>query len=126
MPDIVTGVDFVSIATRDLPRAIAFYRDVLGLRLSLDRSPYNVEFDTGTVTLSIIDPVVMGIGEFSANPQPLALQVRDFAAARAAIAAHDVTFTREDHDSGVCNMAFLADPDDNALMLHHRYAPKEN
>jgi hypothetical protein len=27
-------------------------------------------------------------------------------------------------DSGVCHMAFFADPDGNALMLHHRYAPK--
>lgn len=27
-------------------------------------------------------------------------------------------------DSGVCHMAFFADPDGNALMLHHRYAPE--
>ena len=29
-------------------------------------------------------------------------------------------------DTGVCHMAFLEDPDGNALMLHHRYAPPEN
>lgn len=123
---IVTGVDFVSIATQDLARAIVFYRDVLGLHLSVDRSPYNVEFDTGTVTLSIIDPVSMKIGEFSVNHQPLALRVQDFDGARATLAEHGTTFTRDDHDSGVCNMAFFEDPDGNALMLHHRYAPKEN
>jgi hypothetical protein len=27
-------------------------------------------------------------------------------------------------DAGVCHMAFFADPDGNALMLHHRYAPR--
>jgi hypothetical protein len=27
-------------------------------------------------------------------------------------------------DSGVCFMAMFRDPDGNALMLHHRYAPK--
>jgi hypothetical protein len=27
-------------------------------------------------------------------------------------------------DTGVCHMAFFADPDGNALMLHHRYAPR--
>ena len=27
-------------------------------------------------------------------------------------------------DSGVCHMAHFRDPDGNALMLHHRYAPK--
>ena len=28
-------------------------------------------------------------------------------------------------DTGVCKMAFFADPDGNDLMLHHRYAPYE-
>jgi hypothetical protein len=27
-------------------------------------------------------------------------------------------------DTGVCHMAFFTDPDGNALMLHHRYAPQ--
>ena len=31
----------------------------------------------------------------------------------------------DDIDSGVCNMAFFADPDGNPFILHHRYAPKE-
>ena len=29
----------------------------------------------------------------------------------------------EVYDTGVCHMAFFADPDGNALLLHHRYAP---
>lgn len=32
-------------------------------------------------------------------------------------------FAGETIDSGVCHMAFFADPDGNGLMLHHRYAP---
>ena len=27
------------------------------------------------------------------------------------------------YDSSVCHMAFFKDPDGNALILHHRYAP---
>lgn len=27
-------------------------------------------------------------------------------------------------DSGVCHNAFFRDPDGNAFLLHHRYAPK--
>ena len=27
-------------------------------------------------------------------------------------------------DTGVCHMAFFADPDGNMLMLHHRYEPR--
>jgi hypothetical protein len=29
-------------------------------------------------------------------------------------------------DTRVCHMAFFADPDGNALMLHHRYAPRDD
>ncbi|MEZ5074507.1 MAG: hypothetical protein R2691_06700 [Solirubrobacterales bacterium] len=29
------------------------------------------------------------------------------------------------HDSGVCHQAFFADPDGNALAIHHRYAPSD-
>jgi len=35
-----------------------------------------------------------------------------------------VRFSGETLDTGVCHMAFFADPDGNALMLHHRYAPR--
>jgi hypothetical protein len=35
-----------------------------------------------------------------------------------------VTFRGETMDTGVCHMAFFADPSGNALMLHHRYAPR--
>jgi hypothetical protein len=34
-------------------------------------------------------------------------------------------FRGETFDTGVCYMAFFEDPDGNALMLHHRYAPRE-
>ena len=35
-----------------------------------------------------------------------------------------MSFAGETLDTGVCHMAFFADPDGNALMLHHRYAPR--
>jgi hypothetical protein len=35
-----------------------------------------------------------------------------------------VSFAEETLDTGVCHMAFFSDPDGNALMLHHRYAPR--
>jgi hypothetical protein len=34
-------------------------------------------------------------------------------------------FDGETFDTGVCHMAFFRDPDGNALMLHHRYAPRD-
>jgi predicted enzyme related to lactoylglutathione lyase len=123
---IVTGVDFVSVPTRDLERSVAFYGDTLGLERSVYRPERNfAEFETGTVTLSVIDPERMGVGSFQANASAIALQVRDVARARATLEERGVVFHGDVFDTGVCHMAFFADPDGNALMLHHRYAPRE-
>ena len=122
---IVTGVDFVSVPTRDLERAVAFYGATLGLRRTTYRPERNfAEFDTRTVTLSIVDPERMGIGSFERNANHVALQVDDVAAARATLEGRGVEFMGDIFDTGVCHMAFFADPDGNALMLHHRYAPR--
>ena len=124
-PTIVTGVDFVSVPTQDLERAVAFYGATLGLRRSMYRPDRNfAEFETGTVTLSVLDPERMGVGSFQRNANHVALQVEDVAAARAELEARGVTFMGDIFDTGVCHMAFFTDPDGNALMLHHRYAPR--
>ena len=81
------------------------------------------EFETDNLTLSVYDAESMGL-EHNANPNPIALHVEDVAAARAALQERGVTFNGEMLDTGVCHMAFFADPDGNALMLHHRYAPR--
>ena len=123
---IVTGVDFVSVPTQDLERTVAFYGESLGLTRSVYRPERNfAEFETGTVTLSVVDPVRMGIGKFTPNAKHIALQVEDVAAARTALEERGVAFMGDIFDTGVCHMAFFADPDGNALMLHHRYAPRE-
>jgi predicted enzyme related to lactoylglutathione lyase len=122
---VVTGVDFVSVPTRDLEGAVAFYGTVLGLRRSMYKPERNfAEFETGTVTLSVVDPERMGIGAFKPNANHLALQVQDVPAARAKLEDRGVEFMGDIFDTGVCHMAFFQDPDGNALMLHHRYAPR--
>ena len=124
-PGIVTGVDFASIPTRDLDRACAFYGETLGLHRSAYRPDRNfAEFETGTLTLNVLDPEKMGVGDFHPNPNPLALHVEDVAQARATLEERGVRFGGDIFDTGVCHMAFFADPDGNALMLHHRYAPR--
>ena len=44
---------------------------------------------------------------------------------RAELESRGVIFTPDTIDSGVCHMAYFADPDGNALMLHNRYAPRD-
>ena len=122
---MITRVDFIGLPTRDLARAVAFYGDTLGLRCSVHRPERNfAEFETGTVTLSVVNPERMGIGTFKPNANHLALQVEDVPAARAKLEQRGVEFMGDIFDTGVCHMAFFSDPDGNALMLHHRYAPR--
>jgi predicted enzyme related to lactoylglutathione lyase len=122
---IVTGVDFVSMPTQDLERAVAFYGDTLGLERSAYMPERNfAEFETGNLTLNVNDPEKMGIGSFAANASAIALHVDDVAAARATLESRGVAFQGDIFDTGVCHMAFFADPDGNPLMLHHRYAPR--
>ncbi len=119
-----SGVDFVSLPSRDVAAAIAFYEDVLGLPCAVRYAMVpGAEFDTGNVTLQIIDSAAIGL-EFSPNAHPVALHVDDVAVARAELEGRGVRFHGETIDSGVCHMAAFADPDGNALMLHHRYAPR--
>ena len=122
---VVTGVDYVSVPTQDLERAVAFYGETLGLQRSVYRPERNfAEFETGAVTLSVVDPVRMGIGSFSPNANHIALHVEDVATARATLEERGVAFAGDTLDTSVCHMAIFADPDGNALMLHHRYAPR--
>jgi predicted enzyme related to lactoylglutathione lyase len=124
---MITGVDFVCVPSAELDSALEFYGEVLGLeRSSLwqrgDEPPAGAEFETGNMTIAVIATAALGIA-FSPNSVPVALQVDDVAVARAELEARGVSFSGETIDSGVCHMANFRDPEGNALVLHHRYAP---
>ena len=126
---IVTGVDFVSVPTKDLAAARSFYGNVLGLQASKlwqgpGADPVGAEFETGTVTIALLDCDRLGI-PFQPNKAPIALQVEEVAAAKAELESRGVSFQGDIIDSGVCHQALFEDPDGNALDLHHRYAPRE-
>jgi catechol 2,3-dioxygenase-like lactoylglutathione lyase family enzyme len=115
----VEQVDFVSVATRDTPRAVAWYRDVLGL----PPSEFTVgEVETPNVTFSFWNPEKHG-EPFVANEAGIALRVADVAVAveEARAAGADVIGI---DDTGVCKMGFVRDPDGNVLIFHRRYAER--
>ena len=113
-------VDFISVSTRNTERAIAWYRDILGLPES---EVTEGEVETPNVTLSFWEPERESL-PFVANEAGFALRVADVAAARAALEAKGVEFLAETWDSGVCHFAVFRDPDGNTLILHRRYAPR--
>lgn len=121
---LVTRVDFIPVPTRDLATAVEFYGATLGLPCSVHMpEKHFAEFETGNVTLNVHESEAMGL-EFTPSRNPIALHVEDMAAARATLEERGVTFMGEPFDTGVCHMSFFADPDGNALTLHHRYAPR--
>lgn len=121
---LITRVDFVPFSTRDIDAACSFYGETLGLLRSAYVPERNyAEFETGNVTISIVDGERMGIGHH-VNTIALALHVDDVAEARTVLEERGVQFHGEILDTGVCHMGFFSDPDGNALMLHHRYAPR--
>ena len=115
----VEQVDFVSVPTRDVERAVRFYRDVLGL----PESQYSDgEVEASNVTLGFWNSEADG-EEFVPNTAGVGLRVPDVASAveEARAAGAEVLGIE---DSGVCHMGFVKDPDGNVLILHRRYAPK--
>jgi catechol 2,3-dioxygenase-like lactoylglutathione lyase family enzyme len=120
---LITGTDFITVATRDFDAARSFYEGVLGLPLSKrwgDRPAG--EFETGNLTIAVMQSDAFGM-EFQANNHPIELRVEDVAEARRTLEQRGVSFRADTLDSGVCHQAFFADPDGNMLAIHHRYAP---
>jgi catechol 2,3-dioxygenase-like lactoylglutathione lyase family enzyme len=120
---LITGTDFITVATKDFDAATAFYGDVLGLPLSKRWGTMPAaEFETGNLTIAVMQSDAFGV-EFQANNHPIELRVEDFEAARGELESRGIEFEGETLDSGVCLQAFFQDPDGNALAIHHRYAP---
>ena len=116
----VEQVDFVSVPTRDVRRAVAFYRDVL----ELPESAYaEGEIETPNLTLSFWSPEEQG-ERFVPNENGIALRVADVHEAISELQAAGAEVIGIE-DSGVCHMGFVKDPDGNVLILHRRYAAKE-
>ncbi|MEJ7567249.1 MAG: VOC family protein [Gaiellaceae bacterium] len=115
----VEQVDFVSVPTRDVGRAVAWYSEVLGLPVSEFTGG---EIEAPNLTLSFWNPEADG-EPFHPNAAGIALRVADVPAA-----VEEVRATGADvigfEDTGVCHMGFVKDSDGNVLILHRRYAPR--
>jgi catechol 2,3-dioxygenase-like lactoylglutathione lyase family enzyme len=121
----ISGVDFITVPTRDFEKADEFYGNVLGLERSKQWGSMPArEYETGSLTIAVMQSDAFGI-DFKAHSHPIALHVDDVAAAREELESKGVEFAADTMDSGVCHMAYFRDPDGNALMFHHRYAPKD-
>ena len=119
----VVEIAFTGYAVTDMGRARRFYEGALGLvpaRTFADEKFAWTEYDIGPGTLAL------GSGlphcEPSRNGGSVALEVADFEAAIGEIRAGGHPILAGPVETPVCFLAVVADPDGNAVTLHHRKA----
>jgi len=113
----VETVDFVAVPTRDVERAVVWYRDVFGFETGAEG-----EVETPNVTLSFWNPERDGEA-FQPNVAGIALRVPDVTTACDELVAGGGELVGI-QDTGVCHMGFCKDLDGNTIILHRRYAPR--
>ena len=119
----VERTDFIAVPVTDMERSKQFYGETLGLpQVSDGGFP---EYQLGeNVSVYLLSLEAIGGAFRGPHDAGFALRVPDVHKARRSLEAKGVEFNGEVLDTGVCHMAFFADPDGNALMLHQRYAPR--
>jgi predicted enzyme related to lactoylglutathione lyase len=109
----------IANTVQDMPRAVAFYRDTLGIRqLPIPAGPSLAFFDCEGVRLMLSLPE----GEFQHNGSVLYFKVADIHSAYAELQSRGVRFMGEAHliarlPDHELWMAFFRDPDGNPLAL---------
>ena len=111
----------IAMVVRDLPRALAFYRDVLGMKFLFQAPPAVAFFDCGGVRL-MLDAAAEG--EFSHPGSILYYKVDDIGAVHADLQDNGVEFLGAPHmivkmPDHELWMAFFKDGEGNTLALMH-------
>ncbi len=122
----LSAIKQVSVNARDLPRATAFYRDVLGVRHLFDAPPRMSFFDCGGIRL------LVGVAEKEEFAHPssiLYFDVPDIQAAQRDLAARGVKFRDEPHlvaklPGREVWLSFFDDTEGNVLALTCEIAAK--
>ena len=120
----VTEIAFSCYPVTDMARARAFYEGILGLKATMAHGEPGglqwTEYDIANGTLCL------GAGQPDWKPSrngcSVGLEVDDFDAAIAHLRASGVKFHMEPFPTPVCRMAFVLDPDGNAVCIHKRNA----
>jgi methylmalonyl-CoA/ethylmalonyl-CoA epimerase len=115
----------IAMPVKDLARAIAFYRDRLGMRFLFQAPPALAFFDCDGVRLMLDVPED---NEFARHGSVLYFKVADIAAAYRDMTTAGVTFRGEPHliaklPDHELWMAFFDDSEGNTLALMHERRP---
>lgn len=126
MSDNLSTIGQIAVTVHDVERALAFYRDVLGLPHLFSAGPDLAFLDAGGVRLMLTTP--QGEGTAGAN-SILYFRVDDIERVQAALVARgaveerapQLTARLPDHELWI---GFLRDPDDNPIgLMEERRTP---
>ena len=112
---IVTGLDLVFYWVTDMDRAVAFYRDMLGLSLTRRDGESWAEFDSGGRRFAL-----HGVGEGqSVTPggATAVFSVDDLDQSKQRLSGQGVSFDHEGDVQGYARFASCHDPDGNTIQL---------
>jgi len=115
----------IAVVVHELPRAVAFYRDTLGMRFLFDAPPKMAFFDCSGIRLMLSLPET---AEFDHPGSILYYSVEDIHAAAAALESRGVAFDTPPHvvarlPHADLWMAFFRDPDRNVLAMMSEVKP---
>jgi methylmalonyl-CoA/ethylmalonyl-CoA epimerase len=116
----------IAISVQDVEKAVAFYRDILGLKLLFQAPPGLAFFDCGGVRLMLARPEKP---EFDHPASTLYFKVADIQQATATLESRGVRFEEEPHliakmPDHELWMAFFRDGERNLLGLMSEVRPK--
>jgi catechol 2,3-dioxygenase-like lactoylglutathione lyase family enzyme len=118
----VSRIGQILMTVGDLPRAVAFYRDVLGMRFLFEAPPAMAFFDCGGVRLMLSLPEQGGADPGREYASVVYYAVDDIQRAAQALEARGVLFEQPPHivarlPHADLWMAFLRDPDRHLLAI---------
>lgn len=120
-PFTITGMDLSGYMVKDAPRAIEFYRDVLGLE------PLKVYPDNRGAEYELADGTTFGLWGGGGRVMPfqpsngILFAVDDLKAAVSAVKARGIPVLMQ-NETPTCFMAMINDTEGNSVFLHKRKA----
>jgi predicted enzyme related to lactoylglutathione lyase len=116
-PITVRAVDFIVYNSSNMKRSKKFYLELFGLKRGHEFTSFWAEFATKPTTLCLCAP---DNGSKWRGKTAIALAVDDVYAAVEKLKRKRVKILMPATTTGVCHMAFIADPDGNRICLHQR------
>jgi predicted enzyme related to lactoylglutathione lyase len=113
---MIKDVAFVAYAVRNVPEAVTFYRDVVGLQPGESFNENYVEFSVGSTAFAVDgEPPGYEPGTCSG----VNFEVDNISEARGRLLRNNASVS-EIYDFPTCSVCFANDPDGNRFALHQR------